>query len=55
MLSLMSEDDFGDWYLKIYYRKKTKLINMNDKYIEILADFTEALDSKNPEDFLQHL
>ena len=22
----MSEDDFGDWYLKIYYRKKTKLI-----------------------------
>ena len=22
----MSEDDFGDWYLKIYYRKKTKLM-----------------------------
>ena len=48
MLSLMSEDDFGDWYLKIYYRKKTKLINMNDKYIEILADFTEAWNTLNP-------
>ena len=46
MLSLMSEDDFGDWYLKIYYRKKTKLINMNNKYIEILAD---------PELIIQHL
>ena len=29
MLSLMSEDDFGDWYLKIYYRKKTKLIRVH--------------------------
>ena len=55
MLSLMSEDDFGDWYLKIYYRKKTKLINMNDKYIEILADFTEAWNTLNPELIIQHL
>ena len=55
MLSLMSEDDFGDWFLKIYYRKKTKLINMNDKYIEILADFTEAWNTLNPELIIQHL
>ena len=46
-----------DWILvsQNILSQKSKFINMNDKYIEILADFTEAWNTLNPELIIQHL